>query len=408
MSQSRKPKIDFNWLLWKLLVVLPRLILVAYVLNVLIRLVFKTHPETLLKNDFVEYWAASSLALDGKAWLVYDFSEFQKVLIAISGKAFPMAWFYPPSFLLLIMPLALVPYYLSMALWLGCSVLAYILVVRAIAPHRLAIWVALAFPGALVNLNYGQNGLFSTALLGSGLILIDRRPYLAGFLLGLLTYKPHLAILVPVALAAGRYWKVLATMVGTFGGLAFVSALVLGPEVWPAFWNNIPVAMKLLEEGSLPSLKMPSLFVATLLAGGGPLLARLLQGVVTLAVTVGVFRIWRSGAPFPIRASLLVLAALLSTPYVFEYDLALLALPLAWLGWEGHHRGWLPGEKLALILAWVTPFVPRLSDFFNVPLLITPFLLLLLFSFFLFSARASLKSGSSSQGFLSPQDFGEK
>ncbi len=30
---------------------------------------------------------------------------------------------------------------------------------------------------------------------------------------------------------------------------------------------------------------------------------------------------------------------------------------LAWLAWEGHTQGWLPGEQLLLVLGWLTPLV---------------------------------------------------
>ncbi len=231
----------------------------------------------------------------------------------------------------------------------------FLLVIQRIAPGSAPLWLALAFPGTFQNLIHGQNGFLTAGLLGGGLLLADRKPWLAGCLLGLLTYKPHLAVLVPVALAAGRNWRALAAMLLTCGALVLGSLLVLGPQVWLAFWNNLPFATTLLEAGVLPVHKMPTVFFATQLAGGGPLLSRVLQGLVTIGVTVLVFRVWRRAAPLALRASVLVLAVLLATPYAFEYDLTLLALPLAWLGWEVHTTGWRPWEEPVLILAWVLP-----------------------------------------------------
>jgi len=37
--------------------------------------------------------------------------------------------------------------------------------------------------------------------------LLERRPVAAGLLFGLLCYKPHFGLLVPVALASGGYWR---------------------------------------------------------------------------------------------------------------------------------------------------------------------------------------------------------
>ena len=64
---------------------------------------------------------------------------------------------------------------------------------------------------------------------------------------------------------------------------------------------------------------------------------------------------WRQKASTPVRSAVLVLSILLFTPYAFDYDLALLALPLAWLGWEEHTQGWRPAMAIFLILSWLTP-----------------------------------------------------
>ena len=42
---------------------------------------------------------------------------------------------------------------------------------------------------------------------GGGLLLLDRRPVLAGILFGALCYKPHFGMLIPVALAASGRWR---------------------------------------------------------------------------------------------------------------------------------------------------------------------------------------------------------
>jgi len=64
--------------------------------------------------------------------------------------------------------------------------------------------LALAFPGTFQNFIQGQNGFLSAALLGGGLVILERFPLTGGMLLGALSYKPHLAALIPVALLAGR------------------------------------------------------------------------------------------------------------------------------------------------------------------------------------------------------------
>jgi hypothetical protein len=88
-----------------------------------------------------------------------------------------------------------------------------------------------------------------------------------------------------------------------------------------------------------------------------------------LAVAVALWRAWRRAADAGLKSALLVAGAVLATPYGFEYDLALLALPVAWLGWHGVRRGFLSGEKLVLLMAWLMPFAtPGIAAGLGVPL----------------------------------------
>ena len=74
----------------------------------------------------------------------------------------------------------------------------------------------LAAPAVFINAVGGQNGTWTAALFGGGLSLLERRPLLAGGLLGLLIYKPQLALLIPVALLAGRHWRAFAAAADEF------------------------------------------------------------------------------------------------------------------------------------------------------------------------------------------------
>jgi len=74
-----------------------------------------------------------------------------------------------------------------------------------------------------------------------------------------------------------------------------------------------------------------------------------------IGVTAAVIWVWVRGASPARRDSLLVLGLLLYTPHIFNYDLAMLALPLAWLGWEGYRKRYLLGEPILLALGWLLP-----------------------------------------------------
>jgi hypothetical protein len=256
-------------------------------------------------------------------------------------------------------------------------------VVRRIAPSPLTIGLTLAFPGTFQNLFHGQNGFLSALLLGGGLLVLDKAPVTAGILFGLLSFKPHFLVLIPLALAAGRRWRALLSMVLGYGGLVAASFLVLGADTWAAFLHNLPGMLQVIETGkvaegiSILTPKMPTLLSATLLIGGPLWLALTLQASVMVATAGIVVWVWSREVPAAERAAVLVLCILLFPPYKFIYDLPILALPLAWLGWQGVSEGWRPGELPVLCIGFLTPIlVPILASWLNFQ--ITPIVLTLL------------------------------
>jgi len=303
--------------------------------------------------DFSGFYAASSLASTQNPAAVFNLERMQEAIDrVIGGKSdFSWYWIYPPNYLLALLPASYLPYFASLALWLSLTLCGYLLVIGKIAPHPSSYWLALAFPGTFANFYQGQNGFLSAMLLGAGLLLLERAPFIGGLLFGLLCYKPQLAMLIPVALLAGRYWRALGGMIA--GTLAFVllSFLVLGTDIWLEFWHSLPFARQVLEM----QMWMGSTLSAAKLAGAPPLIARILQGLVMLASLAIIVWAWSKQVALPVRSSVLVLGLLLSTPYFFPHELALLALPLALMGWEGYTKGWLPGEQPLLILAWLLP-----------------------------------------------------
>ena len=95
----------------------------------------------------------------------------------------------------------------GLAIWLVASFAAYLATVRAHpAATRKRCWIAAAFPAVFINIGHGQNGFLTAALLGGALHWLDRKPWLAGILIGLLAYKPQFGVLIPIALLAGQRW----------------------------------------------------------------------------------------------------------------------------------------------------------------------------------------------------------
>jgi hypothetical protein len=65
----------------------------------------------------------------------------------------------------------------------------------------------------------------------------------------------------------------------------------------------------------------------------------------------------------------MVVGTLLITPYVLDYDLVLLAAPIAWIALEGLTSGFLPWEKSLLLFAWIAPMWSRwVGMLYGIPL----------------------------------------
>jgi len=142
--------------------------------------------------DFISYWAAGKLGLHGQAPLAYDVVAHHRIeLEATAVGQIPFG--YPPAFLLVAAPFALLPYPQAAALWVILTWAAYAAAVRFWAPK--AFWLAMAMPPLLINAITGQAGFLLAALFIAGMALLPKRPLLGGLLL--------VALVLPVAHRAG-------------------------------------------------------------------------------------------------------------------------------------------------------------------------------------------------------------
>ena len=157
-------------------------------------------------TDFSNVYAAGLLTLEGRATDAYDPALQHAAEKRVFGPQTPFfGWHYPPFFLLIAAALATVPYVWALLAWMTLTLPAYLAVTRTICPRPETLLIAAAFPATFINLGHGQNGFLTAALLGGALHLLDRRPALAGVLIGLLAYKPQFGLLIPLALfVSGR------------------------------------------------------------------------------------------------------------------------------------------------------------------------------------------------------------
>ncbi len=266
---------------------------------------------------------------------------------AIFGDTTPFyGWHYPPYFLFVASALALMPYGLALAVWQAATLGLYLLTIRAIVSRcpRAAgrdngwLWLllALAFPAVLINIGHGQNGFLTAALVGGALAALDRRPLLAGILFGLLVYKPQYGLMIPLVLGASERWKCFAAAAATVALLTAATTLAFGPSIWQAFLASTEFTRTVvLEQGNTGWHKIQSVFAWARMWGAPVPLAYALQGAAIAAIAAALVWLWRSAAPYPLKAAALCLAAILATPYSFDYDMMALAPAIAFLAGDG-------------------------------------------------------------------------
>jgi arabinofuranan 3-O-arabinosyltransferase len=308
-----------------------------------------------IANDFVNVVAAGRLALDGNAAAAYDWPTHKQAEVSAIGHDFDdyYGWHYPPTFLFIAAALATLPFVAAAIVSLVATLAAYVAAMTGIL-GRTGIFVALGFPAALWNVTAGQNGFLTAALVGGALSLLERRPALAGICLGLLTYKPQFGLLFPLVLIADRRWLTIAVATAVALTLAALSWLAFGAASWQAFAHWLPITShEILGEGHADFSRLQSLFGLIRAHGGSEPLAWTVQAIGSLAVAAGVTLLWRSRAPFDLKAAALAAGALVVTPYVYMYDLVVLAVAVAFLIRFALERGFTAGEVCGLTAAGV-------------------------------------------------------
>jgi hypothetical protein len=266
--------------------------------------------------------------------------------------------------------------------------MAYLATMRAILPRPETLLIAAAFPAVFVNIGHGQNGFLTTALLGGALQLLDRRPWLAGVLIGLLAYKPQFGVLIPVALLAGRRWSSIGAAAATVAALVAVSVVTLGGGIWHAFVDSMNFTQTVvLEQGGTGWEKIQSVFSAARMWGAGVHLAYAVQLALALMLAASLAWLWQSDAAFELKAAALATASLLATPYVLDYDLVVLALAIAFFARHGLNRGFRDYEISLLAAAWIVPLLSRgIAGVTGIPLG-----LLVLLALYVFTLRRAVQ-----------------
>jgi alpha-1,2-mannosyltransferase len=302
-------------------------------------------------SDFVSFYAAGKLSAIGAPQLAYDRDEHRAAEERVAEPGIDYNFFYyPPTFLLLCSLLARLPYFIALLVFDAGTLCFYLLVARRIVgePGLAVLVPLLAFPPVLWTLGLGQNALLTAALFGAATLFVDTRPVIAGILFGAICYKPQFGLLIPIALAAGGYWRAFGATCISALALCVLSLVLFGWATWHEFVTAAMGSSAVYTTGRIPFTGYANPFGAVRQLGGTPNLAYAVQaGSILTAVALVAF-VWRRKLPLPIRAATLASSALIAAPLALFYDLMLSAVAALWLlhgAGRDHLADW---EKIAL------------------------------------------------------------
>ena len=291
--------------------------------------------------DFLAYHQAGERVLAGER--LYDPSVQQTGGFGL--------FYYPPPFVLGILPFALLPGDAATWLWLGLSV-AMLVVAIAILPVRTSVrWATLLLAGLCWPVAYalklGQVGPLLLLLFAIGWRWLDRPGAvgLTGALGAIVKIQP--GIVLAWALLARRWREVVVGAVIVAVASAIATAVAGGPSIWTDY-------LTLLRNVSDP-IATPHNFTpgATAYQLGVP------TGVATTIQLVSSVAVAGAVVVAALRATqvagylVAVIASQLLSPVLWDHYAMLLLLPVAWLLDRG--QWWAAAIPLATTLTLLLP-----------------------------------------------------
>lgn len=337
---------------------------------------WQSSPGTMLGRDFVNVFTAGHLLFDRGLSIIYDVEAYRSYQFALfDGRVIRHNYSYTPVSFFYVWLFALVPYGLSYVLWTGLTGAAFVLAARPyLRDAGLPAWLAVITPAALLNVWAGHYGFLFGALWLGAWSMLDSRPRLAGVLVGLLIVKPHLAILMPLLLAARGAWRPFVYAGLTVIALVVTSGLAFGWQLWVEYVTDtmfLQAAMVDRTEEFFLTM-MPTAYPAFRLAGLVPAAAWLLQAACAIGA-IGAMVRWMPRDP-RLAGLAGATATFLVLPYAFNYDMTIVGVAAVMLLHRAPDEAF--GQRATAALVLVLPAAVVFTNHMALP--IAPPLLLLL------------------------------
>jgi hypothetical protein len=274
--------------------------------------------------DLPQFYFAGRLVRAGNAATMYDPSAYTGLveeLRRIDARASKQSiYFNRPAFeALLFLPLAFFSFTTAKIIVVMSNV-----VLLAMLAWKMPQWLSapawvrsclFVFMPFLYSVAFGQDTLLLTLLVSCALfLLLRKREAIAGVVLAVAMFKPHLIWAIPIALVAARRWKAVCAFFVTGGVLGLISFALVGPRgviqwldlLQASTTDNAPLLM-----GNVRALGLHFGLIAGLAAAAAALVCFLIV-------------LKRNSLEDQFTAAILI--GLLLSPHTYRQDYALMAV----------------------------------------------------------------------------------
>jgi len=301
-------------------------------------------------SDFAGYWGGARIGLEAGWSQLYNAGAEARIWTEF-GILQPWPLAQAPTVVWLVLPLAALSLPLAYGVFaslMGLS-LAAVWWMQASGDARAKLSQLLIFsalPGVGLAIKLGNVlCLVAVACVGAAWLLRRGHPIWAGIALAGISFKPQLALLLPVCLYLAGYRQTFWVFAGVAALQAATALLLLQPSGLEAGLARVQLVAEQPASFAGDTVTWPGL----LGVGVG---ARLLE---VLCAALGLWAAWRHRGNIESAVAAGILGSLLASPFLHEQDVVVMLAVAAW-SWVRAGGSW-AWPALLLVAVWI-PHVP--------------------------------------------------
>lgn len=318
-------------------------------------------------TDFDAFYTAGKMFWAGELNKAYVPKYFFSALEADSQKRIFMPWTYPPPYNLLAIALSSIDRATSYALFTSISLIAFFIAVYRLSGDLITMPVLLTAPAAIITIMGGQNSFLTAALVAIFCHAMMSRGTIrqvGDVSLGLMVIKPHLALGLGLMLILQRKWVSVAWVLMTVLALLLISLFAFGHEIFSSFMSAISYSKFFLQQGLYPMDRMTSVYAFVFgISGKNYLLSIAIHTIVTISALACIWYSISHRWEIHRVLSVACVATLMVSPYNYDYDAMILAIPLSLAARELVVFSSAYEKVLLVSLCWLTTGWGTLSTF---------------------------------------------